>query len=73
VRGSATAPRGSGEAGDKPLLAGGLPRLAASKRRGGDGFCVCGDDSSQVSEGKSEGSWGRSRRRGPIEMFRFFC
>jgi hypothetical protein len=72
ARGSATAPGGSGEAGDKPLLVGGLPRLAAGKRRGGVGFCVCGGDSSQVSAGESEGSWGRSRRRGPIGMFRFF-
>jgi hypothetical protein len=47
---------GGSEAGGKPLLAGGLPRLAAGKRRGGGDFCVCGGDGSvgsQVSE------WGK--------------
>ena len=56
MRESATTTGGSGEAGGKPLLAGGLPRLAVGKRRGGIGFCVCGGDSSQVSEGKVRGA-----------------
>jgi hypothetical protein len=47
---------GSDEVGGKPLLAGGLPCLAAGKRRGGGSFCMCDDDGSvgsQVSE------WGK--------------